>query len=423
MKNLIRIFLIVVIVGAGISIGSSCSDENDCSLAGRPMMYCTLYTIDEITDLRVNDTLDSLTITALGTDSIILNNQKKVHTLMLPLRYTSDTTVFILWYNPNSPTNKKDVDTLYIIQKNTPYFQSMECGYMMKQNILSTKFGFFILYWILYIYKIKKPIQMKLRIYKYSIDIATARLLRLSSVLLLFCIGIPTIAQQQRPTPVQKRDQKKKEAVVDTIPFYNGTYVGVDIYGIGSKMLGGDFMSSEVSIGVNLKNKFIPTIEFGMGGTDTWNETGIHYKSKTAPFFRIGVDYNTMAKKKEKNSYLYVGLRYAFSSFKYDVSTLPVDDPIWGGSIGNPSLEDDYWGGSVPFSHLGMKGSMQWFELVVGVKVRIYKNFNMGWSVRMKYKTNASTNEYANPWYVPGYGKFKSNNMGITYSLIYKLPL
>ena len=190
---------------------------------------------------------------------------------------------------------------------------------------------------------------MKFRIWKYSISIATVHLLRLSSVLLLLCIGLPSIAQQQqqRPAPVQKRDQKKKEVVVDTIPFYNGTYVGVD--------------------------------------------------------------YNTMAKKKEKNSYLYVGLRYAFSSFKYDVSTMPVDDPIWGGSI--------------PFSHLGMKGSMQWFELVVGVKVRIYKNFNMGWSVRMKYKTNASTNEYANPWYVPGYGKFKSNNMGITYSLIYKLPL
>ncbi len=60
MKNLIRIFLILVIVGAGISIGSSCSDENDCSLAGRPMMYCTLYTLDEITDDRVKDTLDSL---------------------------------------------------------------------------------------------------------------------------------------------------------------------------------------------------------------------------------------------------------------------------------------------------------------------------------------------------------------------------
>lgn len=139
MKNLIRIFLIVVIVGAGISIGSSCSDENDCSLAGRPMMYCTLYTIDKITDLRVNDTLDSLTITALGTDSIILNNQKKVHTLMLPLRYTSDTTVFIFRYDPDRKPN--DVDTLIIVQQNTPYFQSMECGYMMKQNILSARYG------------------------------------------------------------------------------------------------------------------------------------------------------------------------------------------------------------------------------------------------------------------------------------------
>lgn len=77
MKNLIRIFLIVVIVGAGISIGSSCSDENDCSLAGRPMMYCTLYTIDEITDLRVNDTLDSLTITALGTTQSFSTTRKK----------------------------------------------------------------------------------------------------------------------------------------------------------------------------------------------------------------------------------------------------------------------------------------------------------------------------------------------------------
>ena len=241
---------------------------------------------------------------------------------------------------------------------------------------------------------------MKLRIYKYSLYTESGHLTkRLISLLLLFCIGLPLIAQQQRPVHTPKRDQKKKEVTeIDTIPFYNGTYVGVDLYGIGSKLLGGDFMSSEVSIAVNLKNKFIPTVEFGMGGTDTWSETGIHYKSKAAPFFRIGVDYNTMAKKKEKNSYLYAGIRYAFSSFKYDVSTLPADHP-------------------------GMKASVQWLEIVLGVKVRIYKNFNMGWSVRMKYKTSASTGEYGDPWYVPGYGKYKSNNMGITYSLIYKLPL
>ena len=57
---------------------------------------------------------------------------------------------------------------------------------------------------------------------------------------------------------------------------------------------------------------------------------------------------------------------------------MPADDPIWGDVIGNPSLEDGYWGGSVPFSHLGMKGSVQWLEIVLGVKVRIYKKLQHG---------------------------------------------
>ena len=49
MKNLIRIFLLLIIVGGAVSIHTSCSDENDCSLAGRPMMYCTIYTIEYCT--------------------------------------------------------------------------------------------------------------------------------------------------------------------------------------------------------------------------------------------------------------------------------------------------------------------------------------------------------------------------------------
>ena len=106
MKNLIRIFLILTIIGGAVSLHSACSDENDCSLAGRPMMYCTIYTINpDNPTIALKDTLDSLTITALGTDSIILNNEKNVHTLMLPLRYTSDTTVFIFRYDPKLHRN------------------------------------------------------------------------------------------------------------------------------------------------------------------------------------------------------------------------------------------------------------------------------------------------------------------------------
>ena len=136
MKNLIRIFFLLTIIGAAVSLHSACSDENDCSMAGRPMMYCTFKTTNPDYDNAVeNDTLDSLTVRAFGTDSIILNNEKDVHTVMLPLRYTNDSTVFIFQYDP--VRDPKDADTVYITQENTPYFQSMECGYMMKQNIIS----------------------------------------------------------------------------------------------------------------------------------------------------------------------------------------------------------------------------------------------------------------------------------------------
>lgn len=138
MKILIRFFLIWLIACLGIGISTSCSEDNDCSLTGRSLMYCSLYSINPETNLVSKDTLDSLTVTALGTDSIILNNAKKVQTLQLPLRYTSDSTALVLHYDyKRRPTY---ADTLYIVQKNTPYFQSMECGYSMKQLIRKATF-------------------------------------------------------------------------------------------------------------------------------------------------------------------------------------------------------------------------------------------------------------------------------------------
>ena len=55
-------------------------------MATRAMMQCYFYTLDPETEVVSNDTLDSLTVTAFGTDSIIINNQKKVHDLSLPLK-------------------------------------------------------------------------------------------------------------------------------------------------------------------------------------------------------------------------------------------------------------------------------------------------------------------------------------------------
>ena len=81
--------------------------------------------------------------------------------------------------------------------------------------------------------------------------------------------------------------------------------VGLDLWGIGSSVFGGDFLSSEVAVDVNLKNRFFPIAELGYGSTDTWSDKGIHYKSN-APYFRIGMDYNTLYKKQHGHMLLVV---------------------------------------------------------------------------------------------------------------------
>lgn len=234
----------------------------------------------------------------------------------------------------------------------------------------------------------------------------------LSNICLLLMAVQPALGQEKA---------KAKPEEKPNIPLYNGLSVGVDLVGVGSSVMGSDFLSGEVSVEANLLNRFFPIVEMGLGTTDTESDTGTRYKT-TAPYFRLGLNYNTMYKKNNKG-YLYVGLRYAFSTFSYDVKGSGLDDPIWGGSVGNLNLRDEIWGTYAPaFNHQDMKGSMHWAEIVLGVNVHIYKQLSMGWAVRMKYRINASTSEHGDPWYVPGFGKYDSSTTGITYTIVYKLP-
>lgn len=241
---------------------------------------------------------------------------------------------------------------------------------------------------------------------------------------MVLCSTLQLWGQQvQVPRKVSRTQQPQKVATrVDTIPWLTACYIGADLYAPGAHLLGSDYLGSEVSLSVSLKNRFIPIVECGMGRFDAWSDTGIRYKSKLSPYIRLGVDYNTMAKKKNKDSFLYAGLRYGMSRFHYEVASLPLTDPVWGDKLASPGLEDAVWKGNAVYTPQPMKGSLQWLELVLGVNVKLYKHLHMGWSFRMKYKLSDAIHQQGLPEYIPGYGKYQSNTMGLTYSLIYKIP-
>lgn len=232
--------------------------------------------------------------------------------------------------------------------------------------------------------------------------------------------GLPLLAQTPQTSPPAPAREKSEKPDQPQYPLYNGLSVGLDLWGIGSKIIGGDNLSLEIAVDANLKNRFFPTVELGYGRSDADGDLGISYKT-SAPYFRIGIDYNAFYKKEHGNM-LMVGLRYAATSFKYDIEALGIDDPVYGGTVGNPNLEDDVWGGSLPYHYTGMKGSMQWVEICLGIRAKVWQSLYMGWAVRLKYKLNDSIARYGNPWYVPGFGEYGSNTIGVTYTITYKLP-
>ena len=252
---------------------------------------------------------------------------------------------------------------------------------------------------------------MVVRICNYFISLLCALLLGSASALAQY-----SGTRDTRPVATKK---EKKPAEIE-YPWFNGVSVGLDLYGLGAGLFGSDFLSSEVVVDVDLKHRFFPTVELGYGTTDSWSDNGIHYKSG-APYFRVGVDYNALYKKKHGQMIL-VGLRYGYSSFSYDVKTLPFSDPVYGGNLDNPLLTDGIWGGSVPYDYSGQKGTMQWLELCAGIRAHVWKPIWMGLGLRFRLKVAESKSLHGDPWYVPGFGKYGGNTLGVQYTLIYKLP-
>ena len=112
--------------------------------------------------------------------------------------------------------------------------------------------------------------------------------LLISSILLCF----PLHAQNPERTEANKKEEHKED-----IPLFNGVSVGVDISGAAGKVLGGNRFSGEVQGKIDLMNRFFPTVEIGWGNTNTTSaSTNQHYKM-SAPYFRIGADYNFFHKK------------------------------------------------------------------------------------------------------------------------------
>lgn len=269
----------------------------------------------------------------------------------------------------------------------------------------------------------------------------------LTLLILLTALGV---SAQRRITPVEPQSKGTTQAVTDTVTTgkpesvvemtdVSGHTVLVDtISGVeyrdtilttAPKLVYPRFES--VSVGVNvwdpllrcfgqkygligfwgelsIHNWFKPIVEAGLGQAEMTPDNGNYtYKSAVAPYFKIGLNYNFLYNSDPAYS-VYAGVRYGISNFNFEVTDVRVNQ--------------GYWGDDVIINVPSQRATVGYVEAVVGLKVMIFKNFYLGWDVRMHSVVHQSNLPYGEPWYVPGYGS-RTSSFNASLSISYTLPL
>ena len=224
-----------------------------------------------------------------------------------------------------------------------------------------------------------------------------------SIVFSLSLLVLPHAFAQSSRRAEQERLRLKQ--IDDSIPLYRGIQIKADMVGLAQKMVS-DYGQYEVGVRVNLKDKYFPTLEVGLGEADHHDIVTLTSYKTSAPYGKIGADFNIM-KNKHDIYRLYLGVRYAYTSFKFDVD--------------HPDIVDPVWGGKTPFHGHDIKANYHWMELLLGIDAKIWGPLHLGWSARYKRRLHYDNGELGNVWYVPGYGKQGSTRLGGTFDIIIEL--
>lgn len=191
----------------------------------------------------------------------------------------------------------------------------------------------------------------------------------------------------------------KKVLVPDSLQMFQSVTFSYDLVGLG-QLLFSDYGQHEIGMRVNLYDKYFPTLEIGYGKAQHDDDvTKIHYDTK-APYFRLGCDFNIM-RQKHSDYKVFVGARYAFTSFKANFSCPSVTDPVWGMPVVYDVKDESC--------------SQHWLEGVVGIDAKIWGPFHLGWTARYRKKLTSNEGAAGKVWYVPGFGISGDNHITATF--------
>jgi len=192
----------------------------------------------------------------------------------------------------------------------------------------------------------------------------------------------------------------------DTVLFPLKIRAGIDIAGPGIYFSDKNNLSIEGYISIDKSEKMAWVLEAGYMDYK-YSQYNYDYTGKGV-FARLGADLNLLKPEVSLGKYWAgIGLRYGVSLFNSET----------------PSFQhENYWGTVI--SSLPSKKAMGHFiEVAPGVKTEIFRNFSMGWTIRLKLLLSGGGGKDLRPIYFPGYGNGgRRTTAGISYFVTWNIP-
>lgn len=191
-------------------------------------------------------------------------------------------------------------------------------------------------------------------------------------------------------------------------PLWDAASVSVDVWDPLMRAFGQKYGLFGAAVELSLHNRYKPVFELGLGqAKNTPSGNNYTYRSPMSMFFRLGMNYNFLYNSSPDYQF-YGGMRYGFSSFSYSVENVTVDVP--------------YWDETARFDIPSQRSTVGWFELVFGLRVKIWGPISAGWAFKYHTILHESKQTYGKAWYIPGFG---SRNAAVTgaFSFTYTFSL
>tara|TARA_R110002051_G_scaffold185003_1_gene254253 strand:- start:4377 stop:5126 length:750 start_codon:yes stop_codon:yes gene_type:complete len=196
-----------------------------------------------------------------------------------------------------------------------------------------------------------------------------------------------------------------------------GLRVGIDLSKILQSTLDENYTGLELVGDYRLKPNLYLATE--LGNEKTTKQEDLYNFTASGSYLKLGVDYNTYENWFGMSNLIYIGGRYAFSSFSQTLNNYQVF------STYRYFEEGEFANGSdIPVEYSSLSAS--WLEAILGAKVQLFSNIYLGASVRLGLLiTNKEPDNFRNLW-IPGFNKVTDNSKfgsSYNYTITYFIPL